>query len=432
MSYDALNRISVRTYPAVADNVSYSYDLLGRLLRAARANAADEVTYAHDKAGRITRSTAGTSILDSVYDSAGNRTELRLDSASNGLIVGSTYDALNRPGTLSRKVPTVGVQTSTAAIATYNYDDLSRLTSLSFANGATSTFGYDTQSLPASLNMDVAGTALDGGFTLARNQAGEVTQNALTNTVHQWRGYRNNLTDYSRNGLNQYTVAGPALSYDGNGDLIGDGTWSYSYNTDQQLTGASRSGLSATLAYDATGRLRTTVVAGTTTNLLYDGNRLVAETPVSGVRRYFVHGPGIDEAILQLDGDTPTYLHADYQGSIIATSNSAGTVGTLYQYGPYGEPDLNTGGRMRYTGQQWLGGLGLYYYKARMYSPALGRFLQTDPIGYRDDMNLYAYVGNNPINRTDPTGLYWFRQFWQTDHFVGSVQSNLIRLDVLG
>lgn len=284
-----------------------------------------------------------------------------------------------------------------------------------------------TQSMPASLNMDVAGTALDGGFNLTRNQAGEVTQNALTNTVHQWRGYRNNLTDYSRNGLNQYTVAGPALSYDGNGDLIGDGTWSYSYNTDQQLTSASRSGLSATLAYDATGRLPTTVVAGMTTNLLYDGNRLVAETPVSGVRRYFVHGPGIDEAILQLDGDTPTYLHADYQGSIIATSNSAATVGTLYQYGPYGEPDLNTGGRMRYTGQQWLGGLGLYYYKARMYSPALGRFLQTDPIGYRDDMNLYAYVGNNPINRTDPTGLYWFRQFWQTDYVVGSVQSNLVR-----
>ncbi|MFM0130633.1 RHS repeat-associated core domain-containing protein, partial [Paraburkholderia sediminicola] len=45
------------------------------------------------------------------------------------------------------------------------------------------------------------------------------------------------------------------------------------------------------------------------------------------------------------------------------------------------------------------------YYKARMYSPALGRFLQTDPVGSADDLNLYAYVGNNPINLTDPTGL---------------------------
>ncbi len=49
--------------------------------------------------------------------------------------------------------------------------------------------------------------------------------------------------------------------------------------------------------------------------------------------------------------------------------------------------------------------LGLYYYKARMYSPTLGRFLQTDPICTKDDLNLYAYVKNNPVNFTDPTGL---------------------------
>ena len=61
--------------------------------------------------------------------------------------------------------------------------------------------------------------------------------------------------------------------------------------------------------------------------------------------------------------------------------------------------------RFRYTGQQYLGGLNLYYYKARFYSPSLGRFLQTDPIGTADDLNLYAYVGNNPVNFSDPTGL---------------------------
>lgn len=122
--------------------------------------------------------------------------------------------------------------------------------------------------------------------------------------------------------------------------------------------------------------------------------------------RRYVHGPGIDEPLVWCEGTTSTnktWPCADHLGSIIGTADGAGTSTAIHSYGPFGEPNVATGVRFRYTGQQYLGGLNLYYNKARFYSPALGRFLQTDPIGSADDLNLYAYVRNNPVNRRDPT-----------------------------
>jgi RHS repeat-associated protein len=187
-----------------------------------------------------------------------------------------------------------------------------------------------------------------------------------------------------------------------------DNTWTYTYDADNRLRSASKTGFSATLMYDGMDRLRQTVLGGVTTNLLYDGADLVAEYDGSNalLRRY-VHGPGIDEPLVWYEGTgtgSKTWLYADHQGSIAATANSAGTSTATYSYGPYGELNATNGIRFRYTGQQWLEQIGLYYYKARFYSPTLGRFLQTDPVGYQSDLNLYAYVGNDPINRTDPSG----------------------------
>ena len=102
---------------------------------------------------------------------------------------------------------------------------------------------------------------------------------------------------------------------------------------------------------------------------------------------------------------TRRWAHQDERGSVIAVSDGSGTATAINRYDEYGKPAATNVGRFQYTGQMWLAEIGLQYSKARMYGPHVGRFWQTDPIGYGGGPNRYAYVGNDPINWVDPLGL---------------------------
>ncbi len=274
---------------------------------------------------------------------------------------------------------------------------------------------------------------LDDQVTEARYNVDEQhsTQDRLCSYDYDPAGNRNTMTDngtptnYTVNDLNQYTAAGTSsMDYDLNGNLTHQGVWTYVYDAQNRLVSAISSSQQVDFAYDPRNRClsrtsSTAGIQGPTTFFYYDGWELIEEHDANRqLLAQYIHGVREDEMIAKIDSYGTVYYHTDAEGSVAALTDTSGNVIERYKYDAFGKatildpsslvtrPSSLFGNRFLFTGREWLPDLGLYDYRNRVYSPELGRFLQTDPKSFdADPSNLYRYCGNEPLDRVDPMGL---------------------------
>jgi RHS repeat-associated protein len=256
----------------------------------------------------------------------------------------------------------------------YGYDALDRLTSASYPATGNESYAYD----------------------------------AVGNRTSSHRS-----ANYSYQPFNRLTNTDTAsYLYENNGNLIsksdGAGTtqlqWDFENHLTQAVTPAS-GGVS--YKYDALGRrIQNAPSNGASTNFTYDGEDVAQDKTSAGVITEYLNGPGIDNKIRQKTGTTLNYFAQDHLGGTTALTDSNGALVERETYDAYGNSVGSARTRYGFTGRERDSLTGLLYYRARSYDPLLGRFISEDPIGLAGGINQFAYVGNNPQNAKDPTGLY--------------------------
>ena len=454
--YDGVGRLTRRAFSDGTVH-TFAYDGMGRMVSAASTGGSHTVerVFAYNEMGDVVSQTQ-------TLDGAAYTTRYAYDYT--GGVMTTTYPsgaAVRRERDVFRR--TTRVQEDGADVAAFTYDDGTGQWGTTYANGlvvtqqfdplwrvtqvgsslATYAYGYDAggnriwtehdgeyevyvhdgsrQVTTAYYGADNSDPAQVTSYDrrVDYRQDGVYNRLAVSDSASGDTAYGPNDGTQSTDPLNRYlTVGGATLTYDGRGNLTADGTYTYTYDLSNKLVGVEGNGHSVEYVYGPLGRRAARIVDGETTWYIYDVcYNILEERDGSGtLQARYIYGDGVDRPLTMERGGAVYTYQQDGLGNVVLLSDASGALVERYEYDIYGQPTLYDGGGAvlsvsavgnpyLFTAREWEPEVRLYHFRARAYSPGLGRFLQQDPLGPTDGLNLYTYAQNNPVTLTDPMGL---------------------------
>jgi RHS repeat-associated protein len=408
-TYDDLNRLTLVTDKTYTPNKTIAYSYYEDGTRSAMtATDSSPIAYTYDNAKRL-KTVTYNSVSEASYDynTLGLRTKLTYGNNASAVY---TYDGVTRwlTGVYNYKADGITIVSSFV----YTHDKVGNRKTMTLSDGALVTYGYD-DIYQLLLEIRTIRNAYNISWTYDNvgNRLAQTKDGVLTN--YQYNDANQLISDTTVALTNIY-------QYDNNGNMTqkSDGTntwtWGYDYENRQISHDAPGTTNDATYTYNAGGARISKTVNSVTEKYILDGANVIADYDGSNTLKATYVTPFLDQNLLTTQVGDKWYYMQDGLGSVrsIMKGNSEKK---SYDYYAFGEiRDEKTFGnlqgfynRYKFTSREWDGESANYYYRARQYNPASGRFLRRDSIGYLGGLNLYSYVGSNPVSKTDPLGLHF-------------------------